>query len=102
MASGLEPSLQRLSPVPEPKSSPGLEAAVGVSNLPVSEGGVASTFFNLGDAATSGEKATVARQRPCLEPIPPPGEVMQYRAIGLIEGRYIPSPDRFTRGVLRT
>jgi hypothetical protein len=102
MASGLEPSLQRLGPVPEPKSSPGLEATVGVSNLPVSEGGVASTFFNLGDAATSGEKATVARQRPCLEPIPPPGEVMQYRAIGLIEGQYIPSPDRFTRGVLRT
>ena len=42
------------------------------------------------------------RKRPCLEPIPPPGEVMQYRAIGLIEGRYIPSPERLTRGVLRT
>ncbi|MFQ3585491.1 MAG: hypothetical protein SNJ85_11295 [Cyanobacteriota bacterium] len=27
---------------------------------------------------------------------------MQYRAIGLIEGQYIPSPQQFTRGVLRT
>jgi hypothetical protein len=27
---------------------------------------------------------------------------MQYRAIGLIEGQYIPSPEHFTRGILRT
>ncbi|MEN9226478.1 MAG: hypothetical protein Q6L60_08975 [Thermostichus sp. HHBFW_bins_43] len=27
---------------------------------------------------------------------------MQYRAIGLIEGQYIPSSEQFTRGVLRT
>lgn len=44
----------------------------------------------------------MGRERPCLEPIPPPGEKMQYRAIGLIEGRYIPSPNHFTRGILRT
>lgn len=42
------------------------------------------------------------KERVCLEPIPPPGEKMQYRAIGLIEGRYIPSPEHFTRGILRT
>ena len=42
------------------------------------------------------------KERVCLEPIPPPGEKMQYRAIGLIEGQYIPSPEHFTRGVLRT
>jgi hypothetical protein len=42
------------------------------------------------------------KERVCLEPIPPPGEKMQYRAIGLIEGQYIPSPEHFTRGILRT
>lgn len=38
------------------------------------------------------------RQRP----IPPPSEPMQYRAIGLIQGRYIASADQFTQGILLT
>lgn len=33
-------------------------------------------------------------------PIPPAGELMQYRAIGLVEGRYIPSAEQFTQGSL--
>jgi hypothetical protein len=33
-------------------------------------------------------------------PIPPAGEVMQYRAIGLVKGRYIPSIEQFTQGTL--
>ncbi len=37
-----------------------------------------------------------------LHPIPPPGDAMQYRAIGLIEGQYLPSAEQFTRGVLKT
>lgn len=36
------------------------------------------------------------------QPIPPPSEPMQYRAIGLIKGRYIPSEQQFNRGVLLT
>jgi hypothetical protein len=35
-------------------------------------------------------------------PIPPPSEPMQYRAIGLIRGRYTPSEEQFTRGELIT
>ncbi|MGQ9838619.1 MAG: hypothetical protein ACUVRV_11830 [Cyanobacteriota bacterium] len=49
---------------------------------------------------TAARKGSVPLTR--IEPIPPPGEEMQYRAIGLIEGQYIPSPEQFTRGVLRT
>ncbi|MEN9241510.1 MAG: hypothetical protein Q6K55_04380 [Thermostichus sp. DG02_3_bins_51] len=45
---------------------------------------------------------TSERERTYLEPIPPPSEEMQYRAIGLIEGQYVPSAEQFTRGVLRT
>lgn len=36
------------------------------------------------------------------QPIPPPSEPMQYRAIGLIRGRYVPSSDPFNRGCLQT
>lgn len=34
------------------------------------------------------------------QPIPPPSEPMQYRAIGLIRGKYMPSAEQLTRGTL--
>jgi hypothetical protein len=37
-----------------------------------------------------------------LQPIPPPSEPMQYRAIGLVRGRYIASDEQFTQGTLLT
>ncbi len=37
-----------------------------------------------------------------MQPIPPPGEPLQYRAIGLIKGRYQPSEEMFNRGILHT
>lgn len=36
------------------------------------------------------------------QPIPPPSEPMQYRAIGLVWGQYQPSEDQFNRGLLVT
>ncbi|HIK06034.1 MAG TPA: hypothetical protein IGS40_15180 [Trichormus sp. M33_DOE_039] len=36
------------------------------------------------------------------QPIPPPSEPMQYRAIGLVRGRYQASDEHFTQGVLVT
>lgn len=36
------------------------------------------------------------------QPIPPPSEPMQYRAIGLIKGKYRPSEEQFNRGDLIT
>jgi hypothetical protein len=36
------------------------------------------------------------------QPIPPPSEPMQYRAIGLVRGRYRASDEQFTQGVLVT
>lgn len=35
-------------------------------------------------------------------PIPPPGDKMQYRAIGLLKGKYTPSADHFNQGILLT
>lgn len=43
-------------------------------------------------------EASVNRQ----QPIPPPSEPMQYRAIGLVRGRYVPSSEQFTKGTLLT
>jgi hypothetical protein len=37
-----------------------------------------------------------------VTPIPPPSEARQYRAIGLVHGRYIASADQFTQGTLLT
>ncbi|WP_414529974.1 hypothetical protein [Nodularia chucula] len=37
-----------------------------------------------------------------LQPIPPPSEPMQYRAIGLVRGRYVASSEQFTQGKLLT
>ncbi|MBD2612519.1 MAG: hypothetical protein RMY62_017435 [Nostoc sp. ZfuVER08] len=36
------------------------------------------------------------------QPIPPPSEPMQYRAIGLVRGRYRASSEQFTQGALLT
>ena len=36
------------------------------------------------------------------QPIPPPSEPMQYRAIGLVRGRYQASSEQFTQGLLVT
>ncbi len=36
------------------------------------------------------------------QPIPPPSEAMQYRAIGLVRGRYVASSEQFTQGMLLT
>lgn len=36
------------------------------------------------------------------QPIPPASEPMQYRAIGLVRGKYVASEDQFTRGTVET
>lgn len=47
---------------------------------------------------TAANEKTVNRQ----QPIPPPSEPMQYRAIGLVQGRYIASAEQLTQGQLIT
>ncbi|MBD2772437.1 hypothetical protein [Iningainema tapete] len=37
-----------------------------------------------------------------LQPIPPPSEPLQYRAIGLVRGRYLASSEQFTQGIMLT
>ncbi len=49
-----------------------------------------------GETASDGN--FVSRQ----QPIPPPSEPMQYRAIGLVRGRYVASDEQFTQGKMVT
>ena len=51
------------------------------------------------DAVADTEPATPLDTRR-QQPIPPPSEPMQYRAIGLVLGQYMPSAEQFTRGTL--
>lgn len=39
---------------------------------------------------------------PRNHPIPPPTEIRQYRAVGLVQARYLPSAEQFTQGKLIT
>ncbi|MEM8638372.1 MAG: hypothetical protein AAGG51_06145 [Cyanobacteria bacterium P01_G01_bin.54] len=46
------------------------------------------------------EASPVKTQR--TQPIPPPSEPRQYRAIGLVQGQYVPSEEQSTKGTLIT
>lgn len=48
--------------------------------------------------STETTEATKANRQ---QPIPPPSEPMQYRAIGLVRGRYQASTEQFTQGILQ-
>ena len=51
-----------------------------------------------GETDAPDQDSTIVRQHP----IAPPSEPKQYRAIGLVRGRYQPSTEQFTRGNLQT
>lgn len=54
----------------------------------------ADTDTNSSEGTTTAEQDNLSR----LQPIPPPSEPLQYRAIGLVRGKYVPSEEQFTRG----
>ena len=75
------------------------------SSLNSSESNSASNLQQTNDQAIeaqnlSADDNSLNWQR--LQPIPPPSEPMQYRAIGLVRGRYTASEDQFTQGTLLT
>ncbi|MBD0337031.1 MAG: hypothetical protein ICV62_16200, partial [Cyanobacteria bacterium Co-bin13] len=71
----------------EKAPEPTTPKAVGSQPEPVSQ------------AAPQAEAADAASQ---YQPIAPPSEPMQYRAIGLIRGTYTPEDEQFNRGMLAT
>ncbi|NJP09625.1 MAG: hypothetical protein HC866_09175 [Leptolyngbyaceae cyanobacterium RU_5_1] len=85
--------------IPPSQSIPTQESVV--SSPTVSSPTVSSPTTSLIHSSEAEEDQldpAVLRQRP----IPPPSEPKQYRAIGLVRGRYTSSEEEFTRGTLVT
>jgi hypothetical protein len=60
------------------------------------------TLEEVNSEATSSQTAQDENLANRQQPIPPPSEPMQYRAIGLVRGRYAASEEQFTQGFLVT
>ncbi len=88
----MRPSVKPAASTVEPQK---LTSAPAHRNLAVDVAESNQPGFSSGNGAT---EAAVFRQ----QPISPPSEPKQFRAIGLIRGRYTPSEDKFTQGDLLT
>jgi hypothetical protein len=89
--------------MPSPESSNSntsneVDSVVAPKNVPdeANASGVSDSSDN--PTGTANDTQMVSRQ----QPIPPPSEPMQYRAIGLVRGRYLASVEQFTQGSLLT
>jgi len=92
-----------LMPLPESSNSSAsnqgqtnVETTANVHIAPQSSKEVENSPVNPSETDSNGNLAN--RQ----QPIPPPSEPMQYRAIGLVRGRYHASSEQFTQGTLLT
>lgn len=88
------PSYQPFDPIQPAAPQPSSEAT----------GSTQATGSTATDTATQEitPEISTAAEAARVQPIPPPTEDKQYRAIGLIRGRYVPSEEQFTRGVVIT
>jgi hypothetical protein len=73
-----------------------MEAAAKIQTEPPKVSKSENSLDNPSETTSGGSFAN--RQ----QPIPPPSEPMQYRAIGLVRGRYLASSEQFTQGGLLT
>ncbi len=87
------PAIAKVSPAAPPAPKPEPVAVAAVADAP-------DTPEPSDTASSETDQATQAALRP--NPIPPPSEPKQYRAIGLVYGRYTAIEDEFTRGEMVT
>lgn len=98
-------SVNRLSESSQPPGDPTPET----SNLPSMSEDTQDTQTNKLETTTSTSLKSVTSESELKSenilrkhPIPPPSDPKQYRAIGLVAGKYQPSVDQLTRGTLVT
>ena len=105
----MSPSVNRSSDSPQSSGTPLPETSSVSSQAPTPPTGDSSNATHSApeadstgimplDASDASSDASSDAQR--QQPIPPPSEPMQYRAIGLIRGQYMPSAEQLTRGTL--
>lgn len=93
MNSDLMPSPESSNVSNQPQTK---EATANVQTVAAQSPKLDNSPVNPSETAANGNLAN--RQ----QPIPPPSEPMQYRAIGLVRGRYLASSEQFTQGTLLT
>ncbi|AFZ21718.1 hypothetical protein [Allocoleopsis franciscana] len=94
----MSPSVNRSPDSPKSSGTPLPETSSVPSQAPTTPTGEASNVTTSAQEADSTGIMSSDVQR--QQPIPPPSEPMQYRAIGLIRGQYMPSAEQLTRGTL--
>ncbi len=110
-SAGATPALRRplTRPVSRPETPPAATPAIAkvlpaatpaAKSEPVAVAGVADRVDASTTDSSETDPATQSALRP--NPIPPPSEPKQYRAIGLVYGRYTAIEDEFTRGEMVT
>lgn len=88
------------TPATPPTSAPELETKPRPEILSVAAAGSSPPKVNAAPEDPVSEQSELP-SRP--QPIPPPSERMQYRAIGVVRGRYVPASEaEFNRGVMIT
>ncbi|BAY13199.1 hypothetical protein [Calothrix sp. NIES-2098] len=96
MNSDLMPSPESSNSSASNQGQTKVEAAANVPTVAAQASKLENSTVNPSETASNGNFAN--RQ----QPIPPPSEPMQYRAIGLVRGRYRASDEQFTQGNLLT
>ncbi len=91
-----------LMPSPESSNSTASDEAQTSQDATTRPDAAAEASQLENSSATSSETANDGNFPNRQHPIPPPSEPMQYRAIGLVRGRYIASQEQFTQGVMQT
>jgi hypothetical protein len=95
MTSDLMPSPEFSNSSTSPQPQNHKEATPNVQTLAVQASHLENSSVNSQETANG----NLAHR---LQPIPPPSEQMQYRAIGLVRGRYVANSEQFTQGKLIT
>ncbi|MCP6762622.1 MAG: hypothetical protein NHB32_28575 [Fischerella sp. CENA71] len=90
--------------MPSPESSNSIASSEAKPSQQTTTDVVATAGASQSEASsvTSSETANDGNLVNRQQPIPPPSEPMQYRAIGLVRGRYFASSEQFTQGVMLT
>ncbi|WP_414585889.1 hypothetical protein [Scytonema sp. PCC 10023] len=94
-----------LMPSPESSNSAASKEALNSNDAATNVNAANPTSQAEDSPVISNETANTANDENLvnrLQPIPPPSEPMQYRAIGLVRGRYVASSEQFTQGAMFT
>jgi hypothetical protein len=102
MNSDLMPSPESSNSIPSEGALLNKEADANANTANANTNGKPPASEPENSPETKSEPASNGNVTNRQQPIPPPSEPMQYRAIGLVRGRYVASGEQFTQGTMHT